>query len=97
MSSLTDFVGGGIKSIQRGTIVIAAGVSSSQTATVTAVNVNKSMLNYLGVTGYYSAANIDGIGNVRISLTNSTTVTANAIAIPNVTAYTVSYELIEFY
>ena len=94
MSTLTQFSGGGIKSIQRGTISISG--SSSATATVTSVNTAKSLLTHLGQSGYYSASSTDGLGNVRISLTNATTITAAAGATPNVVPYTVSYELVEY-
>ena len=94
MSTLTQFSGAGIKSIQRGIITINTG--SSATATVTSVNTAKSLLTHLGQSGYYSAGSTDGLGNVRISLTNATTITAAAGATPNVVSYTVSYELVEY-
>jgi hypothetical protein len=95
MSTLTQFSGGGIKSIQRGTISITS-PNSTATATVTSVNTAKSLLTHLGQSGYYSASSTDGLGNVRISLTNATTITAAAGATPNVVSYTVSYELVEY-
>ena len=94
MSTLTQFSGGGIKSIQRGTISISG--SSSATATVTSVNTAKSLLTHLGQSGYYSSSGSDGLGNVRISLTNATTITAAAAATPNIVPYAVSYELVEY-
>jgi hypothetical protein len=94
MSTLTQFSGGGIKSIQRGTISISTG--SSATATVTSVNTAKSLLTHLGHSGYYSSSTTDGAGNVRISLTNATTITATVGATPNLVPYTVSYELVEY-
>ena len=94
MSTLTQFSGGGIKSIQRGTISISG--SSSATATVTSVNTAKSLLTHLGQSGYYSASSTDGLGNVRISLTNATTITAAVAVTPNIVPYAVSYELVEY-
>jgi hypothetical protein len=94
MSTLTQFSGGGVKSIQRGTISITG--AASATATVTSVNTAKSLLTHLGQTGYYSATGSDGLGNVRISLTNATTITATAYTVPNVVPLTVSYELVEY-
>lgn len=91
MSSLTDFVGGGIKSIQRGTISIGS-LASSATATITAVNTSKTMLNFLGC---YTSTSSDSIYLPLLTLTNSTTVTASKGA-TGVSA-TVSYEVIEFY
>lgn len=64
MTSLASLLGSGIKSIQRGTISVAA--SSSATATITAVNTAKTELRYLG----------SEVNSARIALTNSTTVTA---------------------
>ena len=96
MSTLTQFSGAGIKgNVQRGTITINIG-STTATATVTSVNTLKSVLTHLGQTGYYSSTSSDGLGNVRISLTNATTITATAGANPNATAFTVSYELVEY-
>jgi hypothetical protein len=90
MSSLTDFVGGGIKSVQRGTITVL----TTATATVSAVNTAKSVLHYLGITGIYVSASWDGPANARIALTNSTTITATGLGYTNVD---VSYELVEYY
>jgi len=94
MSTLTQFSGGGVKSIQRGTISISG--NSPATATVTSVNTARSLLTYLGQTGYYSGTGVDGISNVRIALTSATTITATAFIAPNAGAFTVSYELVEY-
>lgn len=85
MSSLTDFVGGGIKSIQRGTIT-SSNPATTTTATISAVNTNKTMLNYLGAS----------IANARITLTDATTITLT-IAYEFAVNTSVSYEVIEFY
>lgn len=66
-------VSSNIYSIQRGTIVIT-GASTSNTATITAVDVNNSIITFLGW-------NLAGAENpdhafVRLALTNATTVTA---------------------
>jgi hypothetical protein len=95
MSTLTQFSGGGIKSIQRGTISITS-PNTTATATVTSVNTAKSLLTYLGQTGYYGGTGVDGISNVRIALTNSTTITATTFTIPNAGGLAVSYELVEY-
>ncbi len=60
---------GVIKSIQRGTI------SKNTTATITAVDVNKSELDYLG--GTTTDASLGDFGHVYLNLTNSTTVTSS--------------------
>lgn len=76
-----------IKSIQRGTIVLSS--VSSNTATVAAVTTSKAELNNLG-------AIIAAAGDsVRLTLTNSTTITADRTSSTGVAQ--VSYELIEFY
>jgi len=94
MSTLSQFAAGGIKSIQRGTISSVV-LSSSTTATITAVNTTKTILNYCGCsTG--SSGSISDV--VRIALTSSTTITltpraAIAWSVPPV----VSYEVIEYF
>lgn len=95
MSTLTQFSGGGIKSIQRGTISIT-NPSTSATATVTSVNTAKSLLTYLGQTGYYSGSSTDGVSDIRIVLTNSTTITATVYATSLGVPVIVSYELVEY-
>jgi len=91
MSTLSQFSGGGIKSVQRGTITVPSN-SSSATATITAVDTSKSMMNYLGFAG-------GGVSTYdlwpRIALTNSTTVTASRTGASF--SSSVSYEVIEFY
>jgi hypothetical protein len=84
MSTLSQY-GSGIKSIQRGTIS-SNFAATSATATISAVNPNKTMLNYLGAT----------IANAAISLTNSTTITLS-ISYEFSANTSVSYEVIEFY
>lgn len=96
MSTLSQFTGGGIKSVQRGTITILGGVGTTATATINAVNTNKSMLTYLGQSGYYSTSTNQGISNSRIALTSSTQITATTIVTPATTNYVISYEVIEF-
>lgn len=85
MSTFQQFAGGGsgIKSIQRGTI------TGNSSATITAVNPAKTELRNLG-SGIYAGQGADN--TARISLTNSTTITA-------VSGYgqcTVSWELTEW-
>lgn len=86
------FFGGGgvrIKSIQRGTLVLA-GVTTN-TATITAVDPTNTMLRFLGQT--------QGGGNsgcsARIALTNGTTITGTRADATSTT--TVSFEVIEFF
>ena len=93
MSTLTQFTGGGIKSVQRGFITVNA---STVTATINAVNLNKSTLVHLGQSGYYTTSSFEGVSDVRIALTSSTQITASTAATPNAVTYVVSYEVIEY-
>ena len=84
----------GIRSIQRGTISVAAGASSN-TATVTSVNTAKSELKFLGQSPDAATA-MYGKELLRIELTNATTVTATRGGSPS-RGNVVSYELVEYY
>lgn len=95
MSNLTQFSSGGIKSIQRGTITIS-GTALTATATITAVDTAKSELRHLGVSSNPPASTIDHEYALRLSLTNSTTITATRAAAPNSTSAIVSWELTEW-
>lgn len=82
---------GFIKSIQRGTITLT-GVSTN-TATVTVVDVNNATLRWLGQT-YNTAADFASQAFIRIDLTNATTVTATAGN--TASTGTVNFELVEY-
>jgi hypothetical protein len=86
-----EFASMGLKAIRRGTITVSSGTASN-TATITAVDVDKSYVNNLGYVWTDSAEH----GGVRLVLTNTTTVTAltNNITGPNVT---IGFEVVEFY
>jgi len=73
-----------IKSIQRGVIGLS---SSPTTATITSVNTSKSILTNLGWSG-------SGSIDVKLQLTNSTTITAEATG---VTSSQVGYQIVEYY
>ena len=90
MSVITQFGGGGVKSIQRGVITISGGTSA--TATISAVVTAKTELRFLGGSGNDSASQYAIIP--RIALTNTTTIAATAEL---TTTATVSWELTEFY
>ena len=81
-----------IKSVQRGVITIN-NITSSATATISAVTTTKTQLNFLGASTTGSTA-LES--NPRIVLTNGTTVTATRGNSADVTI-TVSYEVIEYY
>jgi len=93
MSTLSQFSGGGIKSIQRGTIAVNNAVTV--TATITAVNTAKTILNYCGCKSGLYYGGIFTAATAYIRLTSSTQITAAAIA--NHTVATVSYEVIEYF
>lgn len=83
-----------IKSIQRGVVAIGSGAAVG-TATVTAVDTSKAVLNMLGSSifiGSTDAADSDG----RIVLTNSTTITATRGSNGSSNALNISYELVEY-
>jgi hypothetical protein len=81
MSVASQFGGGGIKSIQRGTV----SVLSTATVTITAVNTAKTMLNYLG----------DAAGSAFLQLTSSTQITFTSG--DGNFSKSVSYEVIEYF
>lgn len=82
---------GSIKSIQRGTVQVDG--NSGTNVTITAVNPAKTELRFLGFSSFS-----DDVGFAcRISLTNSTTITAVRGATYNGGTYaTVSWELTEW-
>lgn len=85
---------GGIKAIYRGTIEIIGAATYSNTATIAAVDINKSIISFLG-------AEQDDYGDfkfARVELTNATTVTAyrNGISAAGATT-TIGYQVVEYY
>jgi hypothetical protein len=93
MSALSQFLGSGIKSIQRGTVALTG---SGGAVTVAAVVMAKSTLTHLGSAGINNSGTTqDGAAGLRMTLTNSTTVTF--LAYYNLYAGSVSYELVEYY
>lgn len=87
--------GGGIKSVQRGTISLT-GNNLTATATVSAVDVTKSQLAMLGLSTNSGSANVNSESFTRLSLTNSTTITATRGTAVYGIQTTVSWELTEF-
>lgn len=95
MSTLGQFAGGGIKSIQRGTISVATTAgSSSATATITSVDTSKSDIQLLGASGATSGS---FSGFTRAELTNATTVTAYYIGAGVSGNINVGYQVVERY
>lgn len=79
----------GIQRIQRGTILLNA--VSSNTATISAVNTSKSVLDLLGFIS--STDNLNCAP--RITLTNATTITADRWGTTGITL--VQYQIVEYY
>ena len=97
MSTLSQFFGGGIKSIQRGTITIPT-TTNSATATISSVTTSKSELRLLGGrvdTAATTAALAQSLPEIQ--LTNATTITATRGAPTGaVPVVVVSWELTEW-
>ena len=94
--------GSAVKSVQRGTLVLSSS-QTSNTATISAVNMAKTMLNFLGASAGSSAETAPtnryaqtSHHFVRLTLTDSTTVTATRVSHHDREA-TVSYEVIEYW
>lgn len=83
---------GTIKSIQRGVVTIADN-SATGTATISAVNTAKSVIEFLGGTGAGTSDQRDS--RCTIVLTNSTTVTATRIGAFN--ACDATFQVTEFF
>lgn len=64
-----------IASVQRSTITVNSGVSTTATATINAVDTSRSVISHLGAT-WNAAASDEDSAFLRLELTNSTTVTA---------------------
>lgn len=86
--------GGGVKSVQRGTITLANGVTSN-TATITAVVLANTRLVYLGNTSENAGGSGAAPTVARLAMTNETTVTASRIT--GTDAAIVSFEVVEYF
>jgi hypothetical protein len=82
---VVEYNPGLIRSVQRGT------VTSNGTATIQAVDFNRATIECLGWTS--SAATVNNNSHPQLSLTNSTTVTATAVA---GTASTVGFQVVDW-
>lgn len=96
MSSLSQFFGGSIKSIQRGVINIPT-TTSSATATISSVTTSKSELRILGQR-FDTATAIGDLARSfpTIELTNATTITATRGSASVVPVVNVAWELTEW-
>lgn len=97
MSALSQFAGGGIKSIQRGVISGASPFNGTTSTLGTAVDTSKSIITFLGANTVVSSGT-GGVSDGRIVLTNGTTVTGYASTTATGT-YTLSigYQVVEYY
>jgi hypothetical protein len=82
-----------VKSVQRGSISLLSG-SASATATITAVNTSYSYVQPVGATNYAGSSDEDG--QVRLELTNSTTVTAYHKG-ASLSSVTMAFQVFEFF
>jgi hypothetical protein len=82
-----------IRSVQRGTISIAA-ASASNTATITTVDMANSRLQFLGYSNNNAAA-APNASATRLALTNSTTITATRVT-TGASDNVVAYQIIEY-
>lgn len=89
---VVEFASGVLNSsVQRGTITLSG--ATSRTATISSVTTTKTLMNSLQFTSTQTSSNLPNV-LTRVSLTNSTTVTANKNTSTNAT--TLSYEVAEF-
>lgn len=91
---VTEFWPSVIRSVQRGSITIGA-AAITNTATITAVNINKAGLTWLG---QQTSETNDSDSYTKLALTNATTVTAARTGTGGAAgSTTVSYEVVDWY
>jgi len=89
----SQFAGGNVQSIQRGTIAVVS--ATSNTATINSVDTAKSIVFFGGQTSN-DTDTFQGVFNARAELTNATTVTAFLGASNDTDTVTVPYQVLEF-
>ena len=89
----------GVRSIQAGTITIASGNNTSNTATLgtTLTDAARAHVIYNGYSADANGGAAPPESNVRLTLTNTTTVTATRSAGVNSAACIVAFTVIEYY
>lgn len=92
--TVVEFKAINIRSMNRGTITIATSATSN-TAAITAVNINKAITNYTGSTS--AGSTNPATSSAAISLANATTPTATREASSGSLTLTVGYEILEFF
>ena len=88
---IIEYLPGVIKSIQIGTVSIA-NLTASNTAAITGVNTEKSVLMYLGAQVQNTTGNTIDSWN-RLTLTNATTITATRIGTASINQ--IGYQIVE--
>lgn len=85
-----------VKSNQRGTITF---LTASATSAINEVNINKTMISYLGQNGGASGSDVDQLDHAlaNLTLTNSTTITATKASSSSPLNTNINYQLVEFY
>lgn len=89
-----EFMPGVLKSVQRGTITLNN--VTSNTATISAVNLSTAMLSMQGFT-YNTGGNNDSQYYPRLDLTNATTITASCGTSPPSFNIIIGYQVADFY
>ena len=85
-----------VKSLQRGTITVASGSTTTATGTISAVVLAKSMLIFGGSSGGSSSSG--ATSKERVPLTNTTTITVtSAPRDSNHNASVVDYQVVEYF
>ncbi len=84
---------GGVKLVQRGVIAITG--ATSNTATITAVVLNNSRLRLVGFNCSETSTVAQAL--VRLTFTNSTTITASVVTDPAPDTTSISYEVTEYW
>jgi hypothetical protein len=89
----------GVRSIQKNTVTLASGATTSNTATLGTTLTDADRAHII-VNGWSAGANAGAAppeGNFRLTLTNTTTVTINREAGANSAGITVAFTVIEYY
>lgn len=85
-----------VKSLQRGTITVATGATTTATATISAVVLAKSELIFGGSSGGHSSSG--ELSKERVTLTNTTTITVTSSPRDsNQVASVVDYQVVEYF
>lgn len=91
MSNLSEFIGGGIKSVQTGTTA----TGSTTTVTINAVDTAKSFVCINGTSAFVGGSNAPPYG--RATLLNATTVQIDELNASSGITITVYWSVVEYY